>query len=228
MISVRQFSFALIALTTTGKANADWSGGIEAGLQLDSDDRPALRFFANNDSLPLSHFLYLDWIRDSGSSNFRIGYNPTYNISQSFYSFGRFDLEEDNPDGIDREINALVGVGNHLLRRGNTRVKAEAGIGARQLTFNQTDFPGAEEDTGAFAFASGSMSSSLLRLLRFDARIIAKAGEDQTTLDGQVGLSVPIGPRTSLRYVYSVTRFDFGDQDGLTTRDSSFRVSYGF
>lgn len=123
MVTVRKFSFAMIALVTACKANADWSGGIEAGAQLDSDDRPALRFYANNNSLPWSHFLFLDWIRDSGSSNFRIGYNPTFRISDSFYSFGRFDLEEDDPDGIEREINALVGVGNNILKRGRTRVK---------------------------------------------------------------------------------------------------------
>ena len=86
-------------------------------------------------------------------------------------------------------------------------MKAEAGIGARELTFNPTTEPDAEDDSGAFAFASGSVSSSLLKLLRFDARIIAKAGTDQTTLDAEVGLSVPIAPRTSLRYVYSVRRF---------------------
>ena len=59
----------------------------------------------------MSHFIFLDWIRESGSSNFRVGYNPTYRISNSFYSFGRFDLETEDPDGIDREINAVVGVG---------------------------------------------------------------------------------------------------------------------
>ncbi len=228
MVTVRKFSFAMIALVTACKANADWSGGIEAGAQLDSDDRPALRFYANNNSLPWSHFLFLDWIRDSGSSNFRIGYNPTFRISDSFYSFGRFDLEEDDPDGIEREINALVGVGNNILKRGRTRVKAEAGIGARQLTFDEAEFAGTDDETDAFVFLSGTMSSSLLALLRFDARIIAKAGADQTTLDGEVGFSVPIAPSTSLRYVYTVTRFNFDDREDITTEDTFFKVSYGF
>ena len=228
VVSVRQCSFAIIALFTTCNANADWSGGIEAGAQLGSDDGPALRFFANNNSLPLSHFIFLDWIRDSGSGNFRIGYNPTYRISNSFYSFGRFDLEVDDPDGIDREINAVVGVGNNLFRRGNTRVKAEAGLGARQLTFDETEFTGTDDESDAFLFLSGTMSSSLLALLRFDARIIAKAGADQTTLDGELGFSVPIAPRTSLRYVYTVSQFNFDDRENITTEDTFFKVSYGF
>ena len=142
MVSIRHCSFALLAYATALSAHADWSGGIEAGAQLSSTDRPALRFYANNDSLPLSHFIFLDWIRESGNSNFRVGYNPTYRISSSFYSFGRFDIEEDDPDGIDREINALVGVGNNLFNRGKTRVKAEVGIGARQLTIAATEFAG--------------------------------------------------------------------------------------
>lgn len=228
MVSIRQCSFAIIALFTACNANADWSGGIEAGAQLDSDDGPALRFFANNNSQPLSHFIFLDWIRDSGSSNFRIGYNPTYRISNSFYSFGRFDLEEDDPDGIDREINAVVGVGNNIFRRGNTRVKAEAGLGARRLSFDETQFAGADDETDAFVFLSSTMSSSLLTLLRFDAQIIAKAGADQTTLDGEIGFSVPIAPRTSLRYVYTVSRFNFDDREDITTEDTFFKVSYGF
>lgn len=228
MVSVRQSSFAIIALFAACNANADWSGGIEGGAQLNSDDGPALRFYANNDSLPLSHFIFLDWIRESGSSNFRVGYNPTYRISNSFYSFGRFDLETEDPDGIDREINAVVGVGNNLFQRGSTRAKAEVGIGARQLSFDETAFVGAEDETDAFLFLSGSTSSSLLALLRLDARITGKVGGDQTTLDGEVGFSVPVAPRTSLRYVYTVRRFNFDDREDITTEDTFFKVSYDF
>ena len=227
MVSIRQCSLAAIALFTSCNASADWSGGIEAGAQL-GDESPALRFFANKNDLPLSHFLFLDWIRESGSSNFRIGYNPTYRISSSIYSFGRFDLEANDPDGVDREINAVVGVGNNLFQRGSTRIKAEVGLGARQLQFNDTEFAPIEDDTDAFVFLSGSLSSSLLALLRFDARIINKASGDQNTLDGEIGFSVPVAPGTSLRYVYQVTRFDFDDREDIVTEDTFFKVSYGF
>jgi len=107
-------------------------------------------------------------------------------------------------------------------------VKAEVGIGARQLTIAATEFAGSEDTTDGFAFLSGAMSSSLLPLLRFDTRLIAKIGADQTTLDGEVGLSVPIGPGTSLRYVYNVTQFNFDDREDIVTEDTFFKVSYNF
>ena len=93
------------ALVSTSTAKADWSGGIEAGTQLGSGENPALRFFARHQGNPLSQYLYLDWIRESGSSSYRLGYNPTFNISQSIFSFGEFSLEQDDPGGVAREID---------------------------------------------------------------------------------------------------------------------------
>jgi len=223
VVSVRQLSIAIISFCAAGNAGADWTGGIEAGARLGSDERPALRFYANNDSDPLSHYAYLDWTRSSGGSSYRLGYNPTFNISRSVYSFGRFSVEQDDPGGIEREIDALVGIGNNLFQRGNTRVKVEAGIGGQQLTFNE-----AEDETSGFVFLSGGVRSSLLALLRFDASVNTKASDGQTTLDGEVGLSVPVGPGTSLRYVYAVKRYNFDDRDDISSEDSFFKVSYGF
>lgn len=219
---------ALLVLTTVGNAHADWTGGIEAGARLGSDDKPTLRFYANNQSDPLSHYAYLDWIRSSNGNNYRLGYDPTFRISQSVYSFGRFSLEQDDPGGVEREIDALVGIGNNLFQRGNTRIKVEAGLGGRQLTFTDADTNQSDDQTDGFVFLSGSLSSSLLALLRFDASINTKANDGQTTVDGEAGLSIPIGPGTSLRYVYAVKRYNFDDRENIVSEDSFFKVSYGF
>lgn len=223
MIPVLKNTLTAIVIFAAGNAAADWSGGIEAGARFGSDNRPTMRFYANNASEPLSHYAYLDWIRESGGSNYRIGYNPTFRVSHSFYSFGRFSLEQDDPDGIEQALHANLGVGNNLFQRGNTRIKIEAGLGAQQLSFAD-----GTETTDGLAFLSGNLSSSLLALLRFDATVSAKANDESANIEAEAGLSIPIAPGTKLRYVYQVQRFNFDDRDNFTSEDSFFTVSYSF
>lgn len=213
------------ALVSTSTAKADWSGGIEAGTQLGSGENPALRFFARHQGNPLSQYLYLDWIRESGSSSYRLGYNPTFNISQSIFSFGEFSLEQDDPGGVAREIDARVGIGNHLFRTKNSRFTVHTGIGGTKV-----EFVDSENDTSeGFFFAGGLFTSKLIGLLRFDANIEATAGESQTTTRGEAGISFRIGPNTALKYAYSYRRFDFDTgQDDIVDEDSFLTVTYGF
>jgi len=226
--------FVALGATACSTATADWTGGIEAGTALGSGDRPTVRFYANNRATPLSQYLYLDWIRESGSSNYRIGYDPTWSISQSVYSFGRFSVEKDGPDSIEREIDALVGIGNRLFQRGSTQVKVEAGIGAQYLRYDETalldpitgESVSPSSATDGFFFATGNIRSSLLALLKFDASLQAKSGSGLNILDGEVGLSIPIGPGTALRYVH---QYKYNDSlDDKTSDDSFFKVTYGF
>jgi len=207
----------------TGNANAQWTGGVEAGASIGSDQRPALRFFGNYASDPLSHFIFLDWIRESTGTDFRLGYNPTWRVSHSFYSFGRFSIQQNDSNGIDQQVDALVGVGNNLFQRGSTRAKIEAGVGGQHLEFVDTS-----DDTEAFLFLGSSVSSSLLALLRFDASASSKISNDTATIDAEVGLSVPIAPNTQLRYVYRVTRYNFDNRENIVDEDNFFTVSYGF
>jgi len=203
---------------------ADWTGGVEAGARIGSDERPALRFYASNQNDPLSHYLYLDWMRESGGSSYRIGYNPNWRISHSIYSFGKFSLEQDDPGEVEREIDALVGIGNNLFQRGNTRVKIEAGIGARQLRYSDSS----TETEDGFVFIGAGLTSSLLALLRFDASVSTKVGDGQTTIDSEAGVSIPIGPGTALRYVYTAKRYNLDNADNIVSEDSFFKLTYGF
>ena len=222
MILVRKIILSVCLLIATKVVNAEWSGGAEAGTAIGSDG-PALRFFLNKTADPWSHFIFLDWIRESGGSNFRIGYNPTFRISHSFYSFGRFSAEVDDPDGIDQEIDALAGIGNNLFQRGNTRVKVETGLAAQHLRFEDST-----EETDGFVFVSTGMNSSLLKLLRFDASFTTKLNDERTEFEGEAGFSFPIGPNTKLRYVYQFQRFNFDDRANIVTEDNFFTISYGF
>lgn len=223
MILVKKVILPVCLLCLTNLVHADWSGGIEAGARIGSDDRPALRFFATKTSNPWTHFAYLDWIRESGGSNYRIGYDPTFRISHSFYSFGRFSVEIDDPDGIEREFDALAGVGNNLFQRGNTRVKIEAGLAAQHLRFEDST-----EQTDGFTFVSAGVNSSLLKLLRFDASLTTKLNDESTEFEGEAGFSIPIGPGTKLLYVYQFQRFNFDDRANIVSEDNFFTISYGF
>jgi len=217
-----KLSLLLSTSTAAGTCLADWTGGIEAGARI-GENAPALRFFAANDSHPLSHYAYLDWIRDSSNSNYRIGYNPKFKVSESVYSFGRFSIEDDDPGAVDREIDAVVGVGNNLFRRGSTQIKVETGLGAEFLSFDDST----ESDEG-FVFLAGNISTGVLPIVRFDMQINTQASNDQTVLDGEAAFSIPIAPGTALSYVYRVTRRDLEDRDDTVDEETFVKVVYGF
>ncbi|MEM7259887.1 MAG: DUF481 domain-containing protein, partial [Pseudomonadota bacterium] len=164
-------------------ASADWSGGLEAGTQLGSNESPALRFYVRKQDVPLSHYLYLDWIHESGSSRYRLGYNPNYQISQSVFSFGQFSLEQDDPGAIAREVNARVGIGNHIYRTKNNQLTLRTGVGGSRLTF-----PDDSEETDGYFFAGGLFSSKLIGLLKFEAELESQVADSQTVSNGQAGV----------------------------------------
>lgn len=212
---------ALLANTT---ALADWTGGIEAGTQLGSGQSPALRFYARNQSDPLSHYAYLDWIHESGSSRYRLGYNPTYAISQSFYSFGEFSIEQDDPGGIAREVDTRIGVGNHLFRTKNSRFTLHTGIGGTRIELADDT-----ENTEGFFFVGGLFTTKLIGLLRFDAVAETTTGDSQTTTNAEAGVSFRVGPNTALKYAYTFKRYDFdGNDEPLKNEDSFLTMTYGF
>ena len=205
-------------------ALADWSGGIEAGTQLGSEQAPALRFYASKQDDPLSHYLYLDWIHESGSSSYRLGYHPTYVISQSVFSFGEFSVEQDDPGGIAREIDARVGVGNHIFRTKQSRFTVQTGIGGSQI-----ELADSSKETDGYFFAGGLFTSKLLGLLRFDAVLESRVADSQTVTNGEAGVSFRVGPNTAIKYAYSVKRYDFDEsREDIVNEDSFVTMTYGF
>lgn len=212
------------ALAVSTDASADWSGGIEAGTVLGSGQSPALRFYARQQGNPLSQYIYLDWIHESGSSSYRLGYNPTYSISQSIFSFGEFSIEQDEPGEIARDIDARIGVGNHLFRTDNSRFTIKTGIGG-----NKTEFTDPSLDTSdGFFFVGGLFTSKLIGLLRLDANVEAATSESQTTTDGEAGISLRIGPNTALKYAFTYKRYDFDVGESIVNKDKFLTMTYGF
>lgn len=213
------------AMFFTPHASADWTGGVEAGTQLSSSGQnPAFRFYARQQGNPLSQYVYLDWIRDSGSSSYRLGYDPTYSISQSIFSFGKFSLEQDDPGGIAREVNAKIGVGNHVFRTNNSRLTLGTGIGGTKTTFAND-----EDSSNEYFFVGGLFTTKLIGLLRFDAEIEATTGNSQTTTNGEAGIYFRVGPNTALKYAYTVRRYDFDTgREDIVNEDSFLTMTYGF
>lgn len=207
-------------------AFAEWTGGIEAGTQLGSGENPTLRFFARNNSNPLSHFVYLDWTRENSSSSYRLGYNPEYNFSSSLYSFGRFSVEEDAVSVVERQLDALVGVGSHLHRTRDSLLTLEAGAGGQRLEF--TD--GREEQTDGFLYLGAKYHQTFFDRLRFNAFVDSRTGDAQDTIDAEVGISVALSGSAALKYAYRYQRTDFDDSnlDTIEDDDTFFTVTYGF
>ncbi len=215
-------SFALCSVLVSGSALADWTGGLEFGIG--SDQSPGMRLHATKTGNPLSHNLYLDWIFESGSSSYRLGYNPTYTISQSVFSFGQFSIEQDDPGGIAREVNARVGVGNHLFRTKRSRFTIQTGIGGSEIQIADST----KERNGYF-FAGGVFTSKLVGLLKLDAVLESRVADSQTVTNGEAGVSFRVGPNTAIKYAYSVKRYDFDEsREDIVNENSFVTMTYGF
>jgi len=185
---------------------------------------PALRFYLQNRGNPWTQYFYVDWNRESTGSNYRLGYHPTFNISQSIYSFGRFSGEKDRASDIDRQLDASVGLGNNVYRTRNSRGTLEAGIGASQLSVN-----GLEDTTDSFMFAGAVFSSTLLDLFKLDLTGKYSSSDNYNKLDAEVGLSFRTGANTAIKSAYRIKRYDLeGLDDDIIDKDTFFTLTYGF
>jgi len=207
-------------------AYADWTGGLEAGTQLGSGQNPTLRFFARNNGNPMSHYIYLDWTQEDSGQSYRLGYNPVFNMSRSLYSFGKFSVEEDADSIIERQLDALVGLGNHIHRTRDSLLTLEVGGGAQQLEFiNNRD-----RQTEGFLYLGANYYRILFDAFRFNATVDSRSGESQNTVDAEVGISIRLSATTALKYAYRYQRIGFDDSTLATVvdEDSFFTVTYGF
>jgi putative salt-induced outer membrane protein YdiY len=205
-------------------AQAQWSGGLEAGTQFGSSQNPTLRFYARHNGEPMTHYIYLDWAREDNGNSFRLGYNPVFNMSRSFYSFGKFSIEEDADSIVDQQVDALVGLGNHIRLSRESLLTIEVGGGARQLLFDNER----EDETSGFLFLGGNYSRILFNTFRFNATVESRTGETQDTLDAEAGISYRLSDTTALKYAYRYRRSDVDGLESIVDEDSYFALTYGF
>ncbi len=207
-------------------AQGEWSGGLEAGTQLGSGENPTLRFYARNNGEPLSHYLYLDWTSENSGQSYRLGYNPVFNVSRSLYSFGKFSVEEDANSVIEQQLDAVLGLGNHIHRTQHSLLTLELGGGGQQLKFTG----GLEDQTEGFLYLGAKYHRILFDTVRFNVVVDSRTGASQDTVDAEAGISIRLSAATALKYAFRYRRTDFDDEnlDTVVDKDKFFTLTYGF
>jgi len=174
----------------------------------------------------MNHYIYLDWTREDSGQSYRLGYNPVFNVSRSLYSFGKFSVEEDATSIVDQELNALVGLGNHIHRTRESLLTIEVGGGAQQLKFDSNQ----EDETQSFIYLGAKYYRILFDSFRFNTTVDSKTGDLQDTIDAEVGISFRLSATTALKYAYRYRRTDFddGNLETQVEEDGFFTLTYGF
>ena len=202
-----------------------WNGGIEGGTVVNSSgNQTRLRLTLNNETRPLTHNLYVEWLRGiEGSDGFSVGYNPRFWFNDKFYIFGESRLRTDETFAIDRELLLLSGVGGQLLNSEAHSMYVELGLGARRIEFESQ-----EETTQGLGIVRLGYFRVLADLVKLDLDINGTQSEDDISeVRGEVGLSLRI-PSGAIRYAYRSRSIKVGDSDTVTDDDSFISFTYGF
>ncbi|MBX2883053.1 MAG: DUF481 domain-containing protein [Granulosicoccus sp.] len=216
-----------ILATITTPANASgWSGGVEGGTVVsDAGSQTRLRFNLSNNTRPLTHHLYLEWLRgQDGMDGYAVGYNPRFWITNTYYFFGESRLRTDEVFAIDREISLLAGVGGQLIESSTQALSAEIGLGSRQIEFEMQD----EAESQGFGLARLAYYRIFSDLIKFDLDISGVVAEDDVSeYNGEAGISMRV-PSGAIRYAYRTRTLKIGDNDSVTNSDSFVSFTYSF
>ncbi len=220
-------AIAMLGVTTLSatSAYAEWTGGIEGGTVLsgDSENASRLRLKLSNDSRPLSHYIYADWIRSGNSDDsYELGYKPRYWVGEDLYVFGEARGRRESASSIDQSLSGLLGVGAQLIQTEEQSLFAELGAG-----YQTTEFSDDLEQSGSIGVARAGYRHVLADLILLELDADLDMAEELTTsiLESGISLRVPGG---SVKFSYRSTRYEVGDEDAVTQSDSFVSFSYGF
>ncbi len=176
------------ALLAPSSAVADWDGGIQGGAVIRNGVQSnRLRLSLTNDVRPLSHYLYADWIINSGDDSYEAGYRPRYWFTDVFYSFGELTFRTDKAIGVDRETTESLGLGYQLLNTQTQSAFVEVAAGARQLTFSDTNL---EDLSQPFGRARASYAQRLGEILRLGLDASTTVSDEITESNAEIGLTL--------------------------------------
>ncbi len=217
-------SLACVLLFTTTLANAEWTGGIEGGTVLSGDDNATrLRLKLANDTKPLSHYVYADWLRSGeGDSSFEVGYKPRYWFSEQLYVFGDLRAKQDKPALIDQELFGLTGVGLQVSDSDTRSLWGELGAGYRS-----TEFENDVENSDATGVARAGFKQILSDLVALELDFDSNFSDAISTSTLEAGLAVRVSGG-ALKYSHRTRRSKLEDQDSVSSTDSFVSFSYGF
>ena len=180
---------ALSSLSLTPSSSwAEWDGGIQGGAVLrNGETSNRLRAFLSNQSRPLSHFIYADWIFSSGDDSYELGYRPRYWLTDALYSFGALAFRTDNAIGIDTETSEALGLGYTFLNTDTQTAFAEVAVGARQITFSNDEL---DDLSQGFTQARAGYSQLLGQAARFQLNGSAMYAEDIQESVGEISVTI--------------------------------------
>lgn len=219
-------SLCMLSALTAQSAQAQWSGGIEGGTVLrDAGNATRLRLTLSNDQRPLTHYLYLEWMRGANDADgYSLGYNPRYWLNETYYAFAESRFRQDEPLGIDQEIKLVGGVGGQFIREDNQNLYIEAGLGGRSIEFDGIE----EASNEALGLARLGYFRTLADTIKFDALFSGTQSSDEVTeASSEFGLSLRI-PSGAVRVAYRTRYLQVGDNDSISDDDTFVSFDYGF
>lgn len=213
-------------------AKAEWTGGIEGGTVVrDAGNANRIRLVLRNNDIPFSQYLYAEWLSTGeGGSNYAIGYNPRYWLTEKNYVFGESEFRVDEALGIDREIRLLGGVGRQIISTEQQGLFVEAGLGGRSTT--RVALNSADEDTdtatGALGLARLGYFRTVADLVKLDLSVSGtRDSEEVSEATSEVGVSLRL-PQGSVRLAYRSRYLKLGKADAVTDNDSFISFGYSF
>jgi len=214
----------IVAMTFLSSANAEWSGGLEGGTVLRGDETATkLRFNLFNNQRPLTHHLYVDWIRSSeNNDSYKAAYIPRYWFSEKLYAFSEVHYRVDKPFEIEQQTQGIIGGGYRFIATEITALWAEIGAGARA-----TEFSNRPERDDNFVLGRGSYRQIIATLFKFefDVEAIQSDGFKEDAADAAISVKLGGG---ALKYGYRRSNFKQDNKPTLTESDSYVSFSYSF
>jgi len=220
----------LVALSLASSLRAEWSGGVEGGTVLRDDETATqLRFNLFNNERPLTHHLYIDWIRSNEKNDsYKAAYLPRYWFSNALYAFSEIHYRVDKPLAIDQQTQGILGAGYKFISTETNALWAELGAGVRSTEFeSQLATNGQLERRDNFVLGRGGYRQVIATLFKFELDLEVSQSDDLREDSADAAISVRLG-EGSLKYGYRRSQFK---QDGFPTRsnaDSYVSFSYGF
>lgn len=215
-----------LALVSVPSAKAQWTGGVEGGTVVqDAGSATRLRLVLRNNTQPLSHYVYAEWLRSAFSENsYAVGYNPRYWLNKKYYVFGESEIGTDPVFGIDRELTLLTGLGGQFFTTKDQGLFVEVGVGGRSIQFENND----DANNEALGVARAGYALTLADTFKLDANVNGiRSDADVSQVTSEVGVAMRVSGG-SIRIAYRSRYFRVGDAESITDDDTYISYGYSF
>ncbi|MFA5494661.1 MAG: DUF481 domain-containing protein [Porticoccaceae bacterium] len=123
-----------------------------------------------------------------------------YDITDRYYTFGNGRYEDNRFSGYEYQAALTMGVGVHVIATDKALFDLEGGAGYRRSEEQNTG----ETFNEAILLLAGKYHRELTETTRFESNLNAEAGDDNTYVEGLMGIRVKINSRLALKVAYTV------------------------